>query len=373
METNQERIITIGRFAYSRALLLQSLLHDTGIESFLVHKGIVMPPNYTDIRVKESDAKKAIILINESMKDSGTAKEQSLQSMMALRRILVPVDFSATSFNACKFACSLANKFKAEVKLLHVYFNPIIEVQPYSDFYDYQKKLSDSLKEIQEVAVENLEKLKNNLEEYCTEKGYTHTSISTKFLAGLGVDEILYYSEKFKPFIIVMGTHGLTANAVHTFGKISDGVVRNSKVPVLALPANSSDNIDDVKSVMYAMDYDKSDYTAINRLIQMLSPIGISIKCVHFSFSRSKPWDAVKLEEFKSHFHEEYKDVDISFENIVTGNIINGIETFIRNNSIDALAAVTHKRTFIEKYINPSFSEKLFKSIKKPFFVFHAK
>ena len=40
--------------------------------------------------------------------------------MIDLKRILVPVDFSKFSGNALRYACALAEKFSAEVHLLHV-------------------------------------------------------------------------------------------------------------------------------------------------------------------------------------------------------------------------------------------------------------
>lgn len=159
MEAQDQKIITIGRFSYSRSLLLQALLNDSNIESFLVPKDVFFPPKYTDIRVKESDVAEAMKVIANSQQDYGKSKAKALKELLVMRRILVPVDFSETSLEAAKFACSIANRFKSEVMLVHVTYNFVIDTVPRSDFYDYQKRLAESLIEIKDVANDNLEKL----------------------------------------------------------------------------------------------------------------------------------------------------------------------------------------------------------------------
>jgi len=75
----------------------------------------------------------------------------------------------------------------------------------------------------------------------------------------------------------------------------------------------------------------------------------------------------------KVHLKKEYKGVDISFNNIISDNVVNGLETYIRDNNIDALAVTTHKRTLLEKMFIPSVSRKIYSETGKPLLVFHAK
>ncbi len=370
MEAQDQKIITIGRFSYSRSLLLQALLNDSNIESFLVPKDVFFPPKYTDIRVKESDVAEAMKVIANSQQDYGKSKAKALKELLVMRRILVPVDFSETSLEAAKFACSIANRFKSEVMLVHVTYNFVIDTVPRSDFYDYQKRLAESLIEIKDVANDNLEKLQKKLQNYCKENNYNKVEINSVMLAGNASAEIIDYADTYKPFLIIMGIRGLSAKNKYTYGKVADEVVNKSNRPVLVLPSDQAGTIDDIKEVMYAMDYDDHDISSINKIIQMVSPLNIKIHCVHFSFVRTKPWDKMKLEEIENHLRTEYKDVDITFQNIVTGDVSIGIETFIRNNNIGAIAVTTYKRKFLENLFSPNFSEKLFKTTGKPILFF---
>jgi nucleotide-binding universal stress UspA family protein len=372
MKLVKERIITVGHFTWSRALLLQIILQDSGIECFVVPKETGQPLGYGDLRVKEKDVEKALKIINLSSEDKGTAKERALHKIQVIRRIMVPVDFSDISFDACRFAVSLAAKYKAEVKLVHVFYNPSIEISPYADHYSYQVKLVESLREIEKSARENMLKLEHRIKVWCIKENLSQIHVSAKLINGFSTDEILEFADTYKPALIVMGTRGLTRDNYKAFGRFVNKVIENTSIPVLALPSGTVKTITEIKSVMYATDFDPSDYSALNRLIQMMAPFKIKIHCVHICFVEKKPWDPVKLDELKANLSNEYKGINISFHNIISDNILTGLETYIRENQIDALAVTTHKRNLLEKIFIPSVSHKIYKETGKPLLVFHA-
>ena len=197
MKLIKERIITVGHYSWSRALLLQIILQDSGIDCFIVSKETVLPRGYADLRVKEKDLANALKIIKISSQDTGSAKENAIHKIRVIRRIMVPVDFSDISFNACRFAISLAAKYKAEVKLVHVFYNPAIDVSPYADHYSYQIKLVESLREIEKSARENMLKLEHKLKTWCVKENLEQIRISTKLINGFSVDEIVEYSKKY--------------------------------------------------------------------------------------------------------------------------------------------------------------------------------
>jgi nucleotide-binding universal stress UspA family protein len=373
MKLAKERIITAGHFSWSRALLLQIILQDNGIDCFLVPKDTVLPRGYVDLRVNEKDLEKTLKIIKTASKEAGSEKELAIHKIQVIRRILVPVDFSDISFDACRFAVSLAAKFKAEVKLVHVFYNPAIDVSPYADHYSYQIKLVDSLREIEKSARENMLKLEHKLKMWCIKENLAHIHVTAKLINGFSTDELLEYSKTYKPAVIIMGTRGLTRDNYKAFGRVTNKVIEDSTVPVLALPSGTVKSIEEIKSILYATDLDPSDYSALNRLIQMLTPFKIKIHCVHICVVEKKPWDTVKLDELKAHLKNEYKGIDITFNNIISENVINGLETYIRDNSIDALAVTTHKRNLLEKIFTPSISREIYSETGKPLLVFHSR
>jgi nucleotide-binding universal stress UspA family protein len=372
MKLIKERIITVGHFAWSRALLIQIILQDSGIDCFLVPKDTVLSRGYVDVRVQEKDLENALKIISTAALATGSAKEHAIHKIQVIRRIMVPVDFSDISFNACRFAVSLAAKYKAEVKLVHVFYNPAIDVSPYADHYSYQIKLVESLREIEKSARENMLKLEHKLKIWSIKENMSQVHISVKLINGFSTDEIIGYSKIYRPALIIMGTRGLTRDNYKAFGRVVSKVIESSSIPVLALPAGTVKSIGEIKSVLYATDFDPSDYSALNRLIQMMMPFNIKIHCVHISLVEKKIWDTVKLDELKAHLLNEYEGIDFSFINVVSDNLLTGIETYIRDNEIDALAVTTHKRNLLEKVFIPSVSRKIYSETGKPLLVFHA-
>jgi len=371
MRSLTERIITVGSFPYSRAILLQIQLQTEGIDCFIVGKDSIQPNRITDLRVQEADVAKALKIISTSLHDSGVAKEKAIRNIGVVRRILVPVDFSNLSLHACRFAISLAHKYKAEVKLLHVFYNPAINITPYDEHYAYQVKLSSALREIEKNARVNLVRLEDKLKAWCFREKINDVKITIGLANGETSDEIIEFSRKYRPAIIIMGTRGL-AKGPPPLGRIAQKLIELSKIPVLALPEGSVLNVGQLKNLLYATDFDPSDYSAINRLLHMLAPFDIQLHCVHISVGVKKPWDPEKMEELKEHLAQEYADNNVKFSVMVSDNVIYGLQSYIRNNNIDAVAVITHQRGSIERLFAPSLSKKIFSETGKPIFVFHA-
>jgi nucleotide-binding universal stress UspA family protein len=52
--------------------------------------------------------------------------------------------------------------------------------------------------------------------------------------------------------------------------------------------------------------------------------------------------------------------------------MVNGLQTYMRDNQIDAIAVTTHKRGMLDKLFIPSVSQKIYSETGKPLLVFHA-
>ena len=150
----EEKIITIASYPYSRAQLLRGRLEAEGIECFLSNINLVQPDISTGVKVKikEADAGRAYKILDEIKDEYGKAKQQTIDRLKNVRRILVPVDFSEPSLNACNFALGLAHKLKAEIKLFYAYFNPVVSSEPYLEGYSYQVNLNTVIGNLEKEA-----------------------------------------------------------------------------------------------------------------------------------------------------------------------------------------------------------------------------
>lgn len=159
----EDRIVTITSCHYARAQLIKARLEAAGIECFLTHINLVQPGVATGVRVKiqEKDAETAGKIIEEIMGMTGEEKHATIQKLKRIRRILVPVDFSEYSDNACEYALGLAVKLKAEIKLIYSYFNPLVGSEPYLEnnavAFHFDQILGDIAKEAKSQ-ISNLKK-----------------------------------------------------------------------------------------------------------------------------------------------------------------------------------------------------------------------
>ncbi|HAH57222.1 MAG: universal stress protein [Lentimicrobiaceae bacterium] len=372
MEPTNEKLIVIARHTTSRALLLQSHLEAEGIDCFLSHENLVQGAfgSGVELRVRRSDMEKALKLIEMSKEEHGSGKEPAIKTLRQVRKILVPVDFSDASLKACTFALGLAAKLKAEIKLLHVYYNPVIDVVPFDTSHAYQVNLVNYLHEAEQNAKQQLIRLADDLKQRVS-KGKADTKISYSLQNGIAAEEIVAMANHYRPGLIVLGTRGIGQQTSSLLGSVTARVIEKTSVPVLAIhEASRFTGIESFKNVLYATDFDESDHIALSRLINLLHPFHVQIYCVHISIGIKKPWQKVKMDSLKSLIDAEHPNAAIHYDILVSDDILNGLETFMRNQSIDVISLTNHNRGLMARLFTPSITKKILKRIDKPLFVF---
>lgn len=374
METTTEKIVTIARFPNNRALLLQSILQAQGIECFLAHENLLQAAvsSGVEIKVRSSDIAMALKLIEDYKQDAGLQKEKSVRSLRSIRRILVPVDFSEASQKAVQFAIELSDILKSEIKLLHVYYNPVIEVAPFDTSHMYHVNLGNYLHEIEQNARKQMADLVRNTRKEVQAKKLK-IKISFSLANGLAEEEIVKMTSKYCPGLIIMGSRGMGKQTEGLIGSVTAKIVHKTNVPVIAIPERAHTvSIRKVKNILYATDFDDFDQLSISRLINLLHPFNVTLHCVHVSVGVKKSWDKVKMDALKHFMSTEFKGLPVKYKNLVSDNIINCLETYMRDNEIDVIAITSHKRGMLNQLFTPSVTKKIMQRINKPLLVFKA-
>jgi nucleotide-binding universal stress UspA family protein len=142
-----------------------------------------------------------------------------------INRILVPVDFSARSKDAVRFAVGLARTMNARLALLHLTTPLPIRMSRFRaemEQYDAETKL-DARKKLDALAA-------------TVPKGIKVETLLRQELAHRG---ILDSAREWHSDLIVMPTRGLTGAKYIVLGCTAEAVVRHAPCPVLTLPGNS--------------------------------------------------------------------------------------------------------------------------------------
>jgi nucleotide-binding universal stress UspA family protein len=146
-----------------------------------------------------------------------------------LRSILVPLDGSAFSQRALPWACMLAKRHGAELRLVAV-DEPLMLALPFADVPGFDASVADSHREALEQA------LRDAAARVCDDVG---TQPTLALLGGSVAEAIAGEAERENVDLIVMTTHGRGGFARAWLGSVADALVRQASVPVLLVHAGS--------------------------------------------------------------------------------------------------------------------------------------
>jgi nucleotide-binding universal stress UspA family protein len=145
--------------------------------------------------------------------------------MIDLHRILVPTDFSKSSENALVYGAAFAEKFSAELYLLHV-------VQDLALFIPEAVLVTPPLMPPVEQFVAAARAALDRVVQGLNLPG---VSIHPEVAEGLPFEEIVRVARDKNIDLIVMGTHGHTGLAHLFMGSVAEKVVRRAPCPVLTV------------------------------------------------------------------------------------------------------------------------------------------
>lgn len=143
--------------------------------------------------------------------------------MMAIRKILVPTDFSDCSEAALAYGRRMAEAFGASLHLLHVVQDPY--TQPWAA-EAFPAPLGDLLVQWEEQAQKRMLDVLSE-----TERG--QVTIATQI--GSPFFEIVRYAQEQQIDLIVIGTHGRGPIGHMLLGSVAEKVVRKAPCPVLTV------------------------------------------------------------------------------------------------------------------------------------------
>jgi nucleotide-binding universal stress UspA family protein len=140
--------------------------------------------------------------------------------MPAIKRILIPYDFSETSAAAVRYGLAVARTYGARVILLHV------GTQAHSD-------LGTEFPLGLEGAVEDA--VRERLLRILTPAEQSEFKPELAVRPGVPAAEIVQYAEDQNVDLIVMGTHGRGFVGHFVMGSVAEKVVRTAPCPVLTI------------------------------------------------------------------------------------------------------------------------------------------
>jgi len=157
-----------------------------------------------------------------SAKSSARKKNVAKSAELAVKRILVPIDFSETSLHALRYALTFARELEASVHLLHVYEPPT--------FMAGYPTLPIVVPDGQVV-----QKARMQLDRVAREATDRDVPVECFVRKGKPHQEIVDLAKEQRIDLIVISTHGYTGLKHTLLGSTAERVVRHAGCPVLVV------------------------------------------------------------------------------------------------------------------------------------------
>jgi universal stress protein A len=171
-------------------------------------------------------SQKGKVLVELEAKDDGLLKPLPFQ----LRRIVVPIDFSATATKALQYALPFATAFDAELLLLHV-------TQTWSMPVEYGYVPPDSAVSPRQL----LDSTRKALDELSTREIGARARYRVQVREGVPWLEIAAAARENEADLIILTTHGWTGLKHALLGSVAERVVRHAPCPVLVVREQERD------------------------------------------------------------------------------------------------------------------------------------
>lgn len=290
--------------------------------------------------------------------------------------VIAATDFSKNSHAGLNFAASLANLYEEDLHIVHV-------VDFASDDNAW-RVLYETTDEIEANArAEALKKLETLVEEAVDTSVSSGLEISFSVEFGEPSEGILKAADRVDAGLIVVGTVGESKLKHILFGRTSNKLVRQTTVPVLAVPPGESPH--SLASILVAIDFSECSEHALETAASWAKKTGASLNVVH----------AIDINQQISGLGHVLGDIGTRLEGIVDDRT-DALETMIKNKGLteyvknlhvtgsrpddaiheqgeavdaDLIVLGTHGRKGLSRWFLGSTAEGVLRSAKRPVLV----
>ncbi len=252
-----------------------------------------------------------------------------------MKKIIVATDYSESASNAVQYGVSLANHFGSLLTLVSA-----VE-EPYSSAAGVLVDIKDH---IREEAMETMGKVKEEVSGQLT----NGATIDTHTVDGDPGSTITRVAKAKGYDLIVMGTKGSTAARELFTGSVANSVIKNSKLPVLAVP--SSVAFTDVKRVLLSVDERPiAGSGVLQPLLDLLRAYGAELIIYHGDEDGDGKGYDPQLPTYLSGINHRF-EVRSGKEDSVLG----GIQQAVAATGADLLCMIYHDHGFFGRIFNES-------------------
>lgn len=275
-----------------------------------------------------------------------------------MKTILYATDYSENSIAALKYAYNMSLKINAKLLAVHV--------------FDYPKTISSREETIsKELLTGHQTKLKEFCEEHLAWES-DKTAVKTEVIVNPSiVNGIVEKAKEVQSCLIVTGMKGTSRLRTIIMGSTTRDLIEEAPYPVLTIPKDAT--YKEIKTIVYATDFQSQDLGAINRLVEIAEPLDAKVKVIHVSpIEYSVEEGERKVNEEKLNKYVKYNNMELYVSH--SNDIFTELQSYLTKNNADIVAMLERESSsYGKKLFYKSLVEKMKADGRIPLMSFNAK
>ncbi|MEP1093808.1 MAG: universal stress protein [Cyclobacteriaceae bacterium] len=272
-----------------------------------------------------------------------------------MKKILVPVDFSEVSNNAVDFAVNLAEKFNAELTLMHS-----VSFQYFADFqYHIHEDVRKMINEAKGEARDKIDAIIGSLKSDIDVLGHVGSNNL--------IDEIREMISRHDFDLVVVGTHGSHGWKEFLTGSNTEKIVRRISIPVIAVPAKVTST--DIRKILVPLDLREIRRGFFDEVAKLQRSFSAALEFVWIKTPHNIESDEIVTQELTILLKEQgVENFSFSIDHEIFPS--DGILKHAKETAADMIAMATHGRRGISHWLSGSLTEDTLNHIHIPVWAF---
>lgn len=274
-----------------------------------------------------------------------------------MKTIIAPVDFSAASLSAARYAVDFARSLNGQVILFHASMLPSHVLVKPLNMTENPLTYND--------ATDRLFMLGEYLLKYADYK----VKVDTVIKKGDLIPELENYCYTNKPYAIVMGSSGSTATENVLFGSKTLQAVKTLVWPIVVVPVNIS--FKNISKIAIACDLTSIAETVHTDLIKRLVKDLHALLYIVYVHTETESRISHEKADSSAILKDELAELGPEFHFIHHENLQQGLTDFSRRHNIDLLIMMPKKHKMLENLIFKSHSKQAILHAQLPIMCIH--
>lgn len=348
------KLITFAIHSYEKAMNVKNIFEKQGIK-VVVEKIVQRQPLSflcAKVRIQERDLPRALNIIEGVEIDAEGVKNQKI--------VLIPVDFSEYSKNACKVGFRFAEQYNMSVVILHSYLNQVYSgVLSLGELLKMEKNSAENKKLTVSATKKRMSELKEEIASLIESGVLPKVDFKCEVIEGVPEDVILDYAKSNNPTIIVMGTRGIHRKEQDMIGSVTAEVLDSTKHLLFIVPEHvSTTDVSILSNIVFYTNLEETDLASLDIFMRRLDVTNMNVTIMHID-NKKEAMVKEKLNAILEYCKSRYEGVNFIVKSLKGEGYMSELEDFLTTNKTDVVVIPNKRRNMFSRIFNPSLAHRM--------------